>query len=124
MHRDVIKKRVLHLLQKHRGKENAISAKVLYCLATEDSIVPVKAHNQTRIIRSIVNECRMERIPILSGNGYWMAESDEDLRLYVESALDECARAFRLNSNLSRIPVDRMVEQLKLKLTELESDDD
>lgn len=124
MHREYIKENVVEVLKKHRGKENAIKSKVLFCLATGEAIIPAKAQSQTRVIRSVIRELREKReLPVMSGDkGYWIAESDEELRDYVERSLIEAKRMMKLGSQLSGIPVDRMVEQLKLKLNENEQE--
>lgn len=118
MHRDYIKKNVLRILKKHIGKENAIKANALYCLATAEYIIPAKASNQTRIIRSLIREIRKEReLAVISGEpGYWIAENDEELNEFVNKQLNTARRMFGLAHTLSGIPIDRMVEQFKLNL--------
>ncbi len=118
MHREEIKSKVVARLKKAVGRGNAIKGEVLYVQVTDDAIIPAKRNSQTRIIRSIVRELREKReLPVMSSsNGYWLAESDQELREYVEQRLIEAKRMIKLGSQLSGVPVDRMVEQLKIKL--------
>jgi hypothetical protein len=122
MHREHIKKSVINILKSHVGKANAISANQLYCMVTGETLYPAKASNKTRIIRSVIREIRARReLPILSGNGYWLAETDEELKLFVEKRIKTATRIFGLSRELSGIPIDRMVEQLKLELEKEEN---
>lgn len=125
MHREIIKERVERILRKHVGKENAISAMNLYCLVTGDHEVPAKKNNQTRIIRSVIHEIQADqKIPVISGNGYWIAKTDKELHAFIEKKINTATRMFGLAHKLSGIPIDRMVEQLKLKLENEEQHND
>lgn len=117
MHREIIIDKVRNILKQHVGKQNAISAMNLYCLATGAHEIPAKKNNQTRIIRSVIRELQTKfQLPVMSGNGYYIADSDAELKVFVEMKITTASRMFGLANKLSGIPIDRMVEQLKIKL--------
>ena len=118
MDREMIIKRVFNILSKRVGKTNAISAKHLYCAVFNDYIIPAKAQCQTRAIRLAVRELRKsKKLGIVSGQpGYWVAETEEELKAYTQKLLRTAQRSFGLAHQLSGVPIDRMVEQFKLDL--------
>lgn len=120
IYRPELKKRVIEILQSHKGKDNAISANNLFIEATDETLWPMKAANQTRVIRQLVRDIRKDKLlPVISGNeGYWVAESDEELEAFTVKLLKTAARQFGLARELSNVPVSRMVAQYKLNFTD------
>ena len=119
-----LKVSILSELKERVGKQNAISANHLFIIVTGDTLIPSRARNQTRGVRYAIRQLRKERNPIMCGKeGYWWAESDQELTEYVERQLRTAARIFKLNRDLSGACVDAMVEQLKLNIEQMEQDD-
>jgi len=73
-----------------------------------------------------VKELRyVDKMPILSGSrGYWIAESETELRAFTDKLLRTGTGTLRLAHKLSGIPIDRMVEQFKLDLESEENQHD
>lgn len=120
-----LRTKVVKELKKHVGKTNAISAANLLTLTTGEIVVPSLERNQTRLIRSIIRDIRRDKeLAIISGNGYWVAESDEELTAYAHKLLCEAARKYGLARSLSKVPVSRMVKQFNLNFSDEEKNNE
>lgn len=124
--RDVLQERVIAVLKKHVGRDNAITQKQLFVETANETLWPNSAVNQTRILRSVVREIRKKKLlPICSGTqGYWLAESDAELEEFTVKLLKTAARQFGLARDLSKVPISRMIKQHKLNFNDEENNND
>lgn len=124
-YRPQIREAVINVLKTCKGKDNAISAANLFVAATGETVVPSIERNQTRVIRSIVNDLRREKVlPIISGNGYWLAESDAELEAFTLNLLRQAETKFGLARTLSKVPVSSMVKQHNFNFTDQDNQEE
>jgi len=118
--REQIKQRALEVLARHVGKYNAITMAELTGAVQRCQVTPSRRYDESRIVRSVVEQLRREGHPIChhngKGGGYFLAateaELDETARWFRQRAMS----AFRQEASLKRISLTALVEQLHLDL--------
>lgn len=120
VNRDQIESNIMNILNQHVGQHNAIKSAPLYIRATGDVLIPAKAHSQTRIIRSVVQDLRRDkRVPICSGaKGYWMAEDQDEFVDWLRKKMDNFGRSIGLDLKLNNTVLSEMGAQRNFQFTE------
>ena len=107
--------RVQGLLQQCRGPQAAIRMVDLFALATGDVIIPGKRYDQTRILRSLVEQLRRDGCPIGhvsgTGGGYFWADDPADLDLTIRWFHQRALSSLRQERALRRVPFAQVLEQ-------------
>lgn len=119
--RAAIKAAIRQILRKDANcAERAITMERLYVRSTGDYILPGKKYNQTRIVRSIIRELRMDdQVPVISNEcGYYLAESEAELEPYLRAKLSELRGRFELYRRMSRMPIGQMLRQYDFLTTD------
>lgn len=107
--------RVQALLQQCRGPQAAIRMVELFALATGDVVVPGKRYDQTRIVRSLVDQLRRQGCPIAHGsNGYFWADDPADLEPTIRWFHLRALASLRQERALRRVPFEQVLEQHQL----------
>ena len=115
--------RVEALLQQCRGPQAAIRMVDLFALATGDVVIPGKRYDQTRIVRSLVDQLRRQGCPIAHGaNGYFWADDPADLEPTIRWFHLRALASLRQERALRRVPFAAVLEQYRLDL-EAQPDD-
>ena len=104
--------RVEALLQQCRGPQAAIRMVDLFALATGDVVIPGKRYDQTRIVRSLVDQLRRQGRPIAHGNsGYFWADDPADLEPTIRWFHLRALASLRQERALRRVPFSQVLEQ-------------
>ena len=107
--------RVEALLQQCRGPQAAIRMVDLFALATGDVVIPGKRYDQTRIVRSLVDQLRRQGCPIAGGaNGYFWADDPADLEPTIRWFHLRALASLRQERALRRVPFAAVLEQHQL----------
>ena len=107
--------RVQALLQQCRGPRNSIRMVDLFAAATGDVVIPGKRYDQTRILRSLVEQLRRDGCPIGHGNGgYFWADDPADLDLTIRWFHARALASLRQERALRRVPFAQVLEQHRL----------
>lgn len=118
--REQIKQRVLEVLARHVGKANAITMADLTSAVQRCQVTPSRRYDESRIVRSVVEQLRREGHAICHhngrGGGYFMAASDAELADTAQWFRQRAMSAFRQEAALKRISLTDLVEQLHLDL--------
>jgi len=110
--------KALLILQKHHGRQNAISMKDLYEQVFEreckDKIT------STRGIRKILTELRELGFPICSAmigrnRGYYIAETAEEIREFCKTMENRAMKTLMLISRIKKLPLPEYLGQLSLE---------
>jgi hypothetical protein len=118
--RDTLKERALTVLQRHVGKPNAITMTRLAGAIQGCDVVPSARYEETRLVRSIIEQLRREGHPICHhngrGGGYFWAANEAELEETAAWFRKRAMSAFRQEANLKRISLSELVEQLRLDI--------
>jgi len=118
--REQIKQRVLEVLAGHVGKANAITMADLTSAVQRCQVTPSRRYDESRIVRSVVEQLRREGHAVChhngKGGGYFMAASDEELADTARWFRQRAMSAFKQEAALKRISLVELVEQLRLDL--------
>ena len=118
--RDMLKERALEVLQRHVGKSRAITMARLAGAIQGCAVVPSARYEETRLVRSIVEQLRREGHPVCHhngrGGGYFWAANENELEETAAWFRKRAMSAFRQEANLKRISMSELVEQLKLDI--------
>ncbi len=120
LERDVLKDRALAVLRRHVGKGQAITMTRLTAAIQGGDVIPSRRYEETRLVRSIVEELRRDGHPVAHfngrGGGYFWAETEEELEETAAWFRQRAMSAFRQEAALKRISLAELVEQLALDL--------
>ena len=100
------------LMNRHRGKSKGASIKQLaYALTGEESTPSVERH-----IRKLVVEMRNRGIPVGScpSQGYFLAESEQDLEDTIRNLEDRAKTTLRQLSALKKMALPELLGQMGL----------
>lgn len=122
--RSVIKERVMTTINNHIGKSNAISAPNLYLEVFGYPLPAERLHNDTRILRSVVQQLRQkDQQPIISSSvGYWLAENQDEYVDYLTKIMNQAARRLGVNKELSKVVFQRIAQQSNFDFKEEQED--
>lgn len=111
------------ILLHHVGADNAIRMVDLFAQATGEVVVPGKRYDQTRIIRSIINQLRAEHFPVCAHDaGYYLPRVWRDIEPTIRKLESRAIASFRVAANLRRCSVQDLLRHYQLKLPMEESD--
>lgn len=120
--REELAQQCLAIITEHVGKDSAITSYQLLVEATGALIIPGRKVDQTRLIRSIVKQLRMDGHAIAGhagfGGGYYLARNDEELQDTIRWFHKRGLSAFAQEAALKKISLDELFEQYKLELQE------
>lgn len=107
--------RVRALLQQCRGPQAAIRMVDLFALATGEIIIPGRKIDQSRILRSLVDQLRREGCPIgIQGGkngGYFWADDPADLEPTIRWFHARALASLRQERALRRVPFAQVLQQ-------------
>lgn len=113
-----LKARVLELLEHHHGPDNAITMTRLFAAATGEIVIPNRRYDQSRIIRSIIDELRRQGVPVgIASDGYFLARDAEELASTIDWFHARALSHMRVEKHLRRIDPARLTEQYRLELS-------
>lgn len=125
MDRDELKARVLALLQEHQGPDNCITMCQMFYAATGYPIIPGKKYDQPRLIRSVVQQLRMEGHAIghvnAKGGGYFLARNEQELEATIQYFRSRGISAFKVEAALRKISNKALLSQYELELQSQEA---
>lgn len=116
---DATKIRILKVLNRHMGKENAISMGELFRrVYLEDWSDKI---NDTRPVRKAVEDMRFEGFLIgdirkRTGGGYYIARSPSELNEFFDRRIYEALKKLKMVSAMKRISMPELLGQMMLKL--------
>jgi hypothetical protein len=114
-----LKEKLKRIVREHVGPEGSISMQALYVQLTGHGIIPYKRHEQTRIVRSLVNELRNEGCPIgsTSGNssGYFWARDEKELGITIAKLHGQAMTSLKTEAALKRIPFSDLLKQYQIE---------
>lgn len=118
--REQIKERVLEILHRHVGKANALPMSELTSAVQRCQVTPSRRYDESRIVRSVVEQLRREGHAIAHyngrGGGYFIAANESELEDTAQWFRQRAMSAFRQEAALKRISLTDLVEQLHLDL--------
>lgn len=125
---EIDRKELLHrckkILADHVGQENAIKSENLFVLMTGQIIIPKRANDQTRIVRSIVKQLESEGVRIVhvtgKNGGYFMATCQEDIDRKIAWFMKRIKSAFKRVMHLGNMTFDDVFKQLEIDFKEKE----
>lgn len=104
--------RVQALLQQCHGPQAAIRMVDLFAAATGDVVIPGKRYDQTRVLRSLVEQLRRDGCPIGHGNGgYFWADDPADLDATIRWFHARALASLRQERALRRVPFAQVLAQ-------------
>ncbi len=120
--RDELKQKVRAILERHQGPDDCVNMFELFHAVTGLPVIPGRKINQTRPIRSLVEQLRREGCPIAlrSGpnGGYFWARNDEELQSTITWFHDRAMSSLRQEAVLKRMEPAEVVKQYEIELTE------
>lgn len=120
MGRDELKKAVLKVLHEHQGPDDCVTQYQLCYAVTGYPIIPGKKYNQTRLMRSVIHQLRMEGHAIghvnASGGGYFLARNEQELEATIQYFRSRGISAFKVEAALRKISNKELLSQYELQL--------
>lgn len=117
--RAALKDQVRALLREHVGPENCITMTQLFHHATGEPVIPNRRYDQSRIVRSLVEELRRDGCPIgLHGGingGYFWARSADELDPTVQWFHRRALSSLKQEAALKRVPFEELLKQYQLE---------
>lgn len=117
-----LKQKLKKIVHECVGPESAISMQGLYVRLTGHGIIPYKRHEQTRIVRSLVNELRNEGCPIGStsgnSNGYFWARNEKELDITLAKLHGQAMTSLKTEAALKRVSFDDLLKQYQIEFRE------
>ncbi len=95
------------------GSENAITSVQLFCRVSSEWLVPGKKYDQTRILRSVINELRQNHsLPIVGNNvGYFVAKNLDEFDPYLRKEIGSAKGRLCRLSRMAKMPLPDMLRQ-------------
>lgn len=115
--RPQIRAAVLHILEHHRGPDASITMLQLFVAATGEIVIPGRKYDQTRIIRSVIDQLREEGTPVCyDGSGYFLARNTADIEPTVRHLESRALSHFKTAANLRRCSVQDLLRRYQHNL--------
>lgn len=118
--REALKERIKAALKEHEGPEAAITMTELYARITGAVVIPWRRYDQTRLVRSVVEQLRREGCPIgvKGGNsgGYFWARNEEELKGTIGWFHERAMSALKQEAVLKRLHPGELIKQYALEL--------
>lgn len=108
---------VRHVLERHEGRDQPITMAALFAITTGETIVPGRRYDQTRIVRSLIEQLRREGLPVAnSPRGYFLARDDEELAPTIRAFHQRAMSSLRQEKALKRVSFEDLLRQYELEL--------
>ncbi len=118
--RQATKQRVREIIERYQGPDMCVTKEEVFACATGETVIPWRRIDQTRIVRSLVEELRRDGCPIgFKGGrcgGYFWARNDDELASTINTFHSRAMSGLRQEAALRRIPMSDVIEQHKLEL--------
>ena len=116
--RDDLLMRVRAVIEQYRGPKQAIRMIDLFALVTGETVIPGRKIDQSRLMRSLVDQLRRQGCPIGikggSDGGYFWADDPADLDLTIRWFHQRALSSLRQERALRRVPFAQVLEQHRL----------
>lgn len=120
--REYLLERCRALVSAHKGPDDCITMTELYHQLTGEVVIPWRRYDQSRIVRSLIEQLRREGCPIGHKGGkfggyFWaadQAELDTTARMFRSRGLS----AFKQEAALRRVSNTELLKQYQLDLKE------
>lgn len=117
--RDALKASLRALLEQCAGPDAAVTMTALFHTATGEPVIPGRRYDQTRVVRSLVEQLRREGCPIgvkggPHGGYFWAtdpAQLDPTIQVFHQRALS----SLRQEAALKRMPFPGVLEQHRIE---------
>jgi hypothetical protein len=108
--------KALSILNKHIGKQKAISMQVFYEKVFNKC--PATAISGTRKIRLLITQLRNQGEPICSttGGGYYLASAGSELDDYLSRLLSQAVRKLLIVNRIKKITIQELCSQIEINL--------
>lgn len=117
--REYLKNGVKQTIRQHVGPNTAIKMDVLFVELTGDVIIPWRRHEQTRIVRSLVNQLRNEGCPIGScRGGYFWARNEQELDSTLAKLHTSAMTSLKTEAALKRVSFSDLLKQYEIEFSE------
>lgn len=120
--REELKAKARMILKDHQGPDDCINMFELYHAITGLPVIPGRKINQTRIIRSLVEQLRREGCPIglKSGHegGYFWARNAKELGPTIAWFHDRAMSSLKQEANLKKLEPGEVAKQYAIELEE------
>jgi hypothetical protein len=107
-----------------RDASNPISMTQLFVQVTGEHVIPARKHEQSRVIRALVKELRMDGCPIAfsaaRNGGYYWARSEDDLAPTLRTLHSHAMSNLQVEAALKRVPFNQLLQQYELEYDEQE----
>lgn len=114
--------RAREILQQHQGPDDCITMTELYYQVTGEAVIPWKRYDQSRVIRSIVEQLRQEgaRIGRKGGKhgGYFWARNDEEMMATAEWFHSRAMSALKQEAAIKRVTTKELIKQYETEFNE------
>ena len=121
--RDELKSAIRRILHRH-DRTNPVSMTRLFQRVTGETVVPARKHEQSRVIRALVRELRLDGYPIaFTGGGiggYYMARDEGELEPTIRTLHSHAMSNLQVEAALKRVPFGRLLHQYEIEYDEQE----
>lgn len=115
-------RRVLH----RHDQANPVPMTRLWQRVTGETVIPARRHEQSRVIRSLVRELRLDGYPIAfvggKHGGYYMARDEGELAPTIRTLHSHAMSNLQVEAALKRVPFGQLLQQYELEYDEQEVD--
>lgn len=120
--REELKQKVREVLERHRGPDDCVNMFELFHAVTGQPVIPGRKINQTRLIRSLVEQLRREGCPIAlrsgSEGGYFWARTEEELKSTIAWFHERAMSSLKQEATLKRMNPGEVIKQYEMELKE------
>lgn len=118
--------RVRAVLEQCQGPERAITMTALFAAVTGETVIPGRRYDQTRVVRSIVEQLRREGCPIAvrsgADGGYFWAVDPGQLDPTIQVFHARAMSSLRQEQALRRVPFGQVLEQHRIEFEQTNED--
>ncbi len=121
-----LRRRIREILEEHTA-DHPITMIALFQAITGEVVIPWRRYDQSRIVRSLVEELRREGMPVAhkssAGGGYYIARNAKELQPTVDWFHVRALSSLRQEAALRRMRPGELVKQYELELNRQEQND-
>lgn len=104
---------------RRRDPSNPISMTHLFIQVTGEHVIPARKHEQSRVIRALVKELRLDGSPIAFAGGprggYYWARDEGELEPTIRSLHSHAMSNLQVEAALKRVPFDQLLTQYQIE---------
>lgn len=119
LEREELKQRIRDVLREHVGPDDCITMTQLYRAVTGAHVIPQRRYDQSRVVRSLVEQLRREGCPIAlkagTGGGYFWARDERELDPTVRWFHQRAMSSLKQEAALKRMPFGDLLQQYQLE---------